>query len=240
MKVSDNFFRAVCDYRYLLERDYPQKSMLKLVGDRYALPAAERVMLYRGLATENQVKNRKEKVIRQLPPHTRITIDGFNVCRTVGSYLNGNPVFVGMDGLLRDVSELHRKKLKWEVLEKAVDFILQFLAEKQIASAWFYFDTPISHSGKMCALVNSRLPYYRLSGTAETVFSPDYELIQTTKGVLCTADSNIIENAQVKVYDLAQQLILERFSTKLFSLKEYLSDNDCPDALPPDNTALLL
>jgi len=53
MKLSDGFFQAVCDYRYLLGHGYPQKSILKLVGDRYALPSHERVMLYRGLAREH-------------------------------------------------------------------------------------------------------------------------------------------------------------------------------------------
>ncbi|VAW29398.1 hypothetical protein MNBD_BACTEROID07-1178, partial [hydrothermal vent metagenome] len=102
MKLSDGFFQAVCDYRYLLGHGYPQKSILKLVGDRYALPSHERVMLYRGLAREQQVKVRQQKFISDIPAHAEVTLDGFNVCRTVGSYLNGNPVFVGMDGYLRD------------------------------------------------------------------------------------------------------------------------------------------
>ena len=122
---------SVCDYRYLLEHEYPQKSILKLVGDRYALPSHERVMLYRGLAGKQQVKVRQQKFISDIPAHAEVTLDGFNVCRTLGSYLNGNPVFVGQDGYLRDVSELHRKKLKWEVLERSVTLILGFLREKE-------------------------------------------------------------------------------------------------------------
>ncbi len=224
MKLSDGFFQAVCDYRYLLECDYPQKSMLKLVGDRYALPSNERVMLYRGLAKKQQVKARQKKLIQKLPAHAEVALDGFNVCRTVGSYLNGNPVFVGMDGYLRDVSELHRKRLKWEVLERSIMLILEFLREKDVSHVHFYFDTPISHSGKMCEMIRSKMEEMNLNGKAETVFSPDYELISIEKGYVCTADSNIIENTKVKVFDLAHQLLLNKFSAQVFSFREYLAN----------------
>ncbi len=229
MKLSDGFFQAVCDYRYLLECDYPQKSMLKLVGDRYALPSHERVMLYRGLAKKQQVKTRQKKLTQKIPAHAEVTLDGFNVCRTVGSYLNGNPVFVGMDGYLRDVSELHRKKLKWEVLERSMTLILEFLREIDVSHVHFYFDTPISHSGQMCDIVRQKMKAMKLAGEAETVFSPDYELINAEKGFICTADSNIIENAKVKVFDLAHQLLLNKFSAHVFSFREYLTHKKCSD-----------
>jgi len=229
MKFSVGFFQAVCDYRYLLEREYPQKSMLKLVGDRYALLSYERVMLYRGLAKKQQVKMRQQKLLQDIPAHAEVTLDGFNVCRTVGSYLNGNPVFVGLDGYLRDVSELHRKKLKWEVLERSITLILEFLREKNVSQVHFYFDTPISHSGRMCLMTRQKMQELKLTGEAETVFSPDHKLITAESGLLCTADSNIIENARVKVFDLAHQLLLDKFSAQLFSFPEYLSGKQCDE-----------
>ncbi len=227
MKLSGGFFQAVCDYRYLLECDYPQKSILKLVGDRYGLPSYERVMLYRGLAKKQQVKARQKKLLQSIPTHAEVMLDGFNVCRTVGSYLYGNPVFVGMDGFLRDVSELHRKKLKWEVLERSIMLILEFLREKDVSLVHFYFDTPISHSGKMCEMTRQKMQELNIVGEAETVFSPDHQLITAESGILCTADSNIIENAKVKVFDLAHQLLLDKFSAQLFSFREYLTNKKC-------------
>ena len=229
MRFSEYFFQAVCDYRYLLESDYPLKSILKLVGDRYALPSHERVMLYRGLAKKQQVMIRQQKLIQDIPVHAEVTLDGFNVCRTVGSYLNGNPVFVGMDGYLRDVSELHHKKLKWEVLEKSIRLILEFLREKDIFHVHFYFDTPISHSGKMCQMTRQKMQEMNIAGEAETVFSPDHVLITAENGFICTADSNIIENAKVKVFDLAHQLLLNKFSAQLFSFRGYLSGKKCAE-----------
>jgi len=231
MKFSGGFFQAVCDYRYLLECDYPQKSMLRLVGDHYALASHERVMLYRGLAKKQQVLLRQQKFLQDIPILAEVTLDGFNVCRTVGSYLNGNPVFVGMDGYLRDVSELHRKKLKWEVLERTVELVLEFLMEKDTAFARFYFDTPISHSGQMCEMTRQKMQAMNLAGEAETVFSPDHNLITAEKGVICTADSNIIDNAKVKVFDLAQHLLLDKFSAQIFSFREFPANKKCPEKL---------
>ncbi len=201
-----------------------------MVGDRYALPSHERVMLYRGLAKKQQVRARQQKLLQDIPVHAEVTLDGFNVCRTVGSYLNGNPVFVGMDGYLRDVSELHRKKLKWEVLERSITLILEFLHEKDVSCVHFYFDTPISHSGKMCEMIRHNMQAMNLAGEAETVFSPDHELITAEKGFICTSDSNIIENAGVEVFDLAHQLLLDKFSAQVFSLPEYLSGKKCDES----------
>ena len=227
MKFSDGFFQAVCDYRYLLEHGYPLKSMLKLVGDRYALASIERVMLYRGLAKKEEVALRQEKMINHIPQHAKIFLDGFNVCRTLGSYLNGNPVFVGMDGFLRDVSELHRKKLKWEILDKSMELVLGYLKEKEVSFARFYFDTPISHSGKMCEMTRQKMKTIDLSGEALTVFSPDYELVQPEQGIVCTADSNIIAHARTAVFDLPRQLLKEKFSARLFSFPEYIEGKNC-------------
>ncbi len=227
MRFSALFFDAVCDYLYLLERRYSQKSMLKLVGDRYTLAAHERVMLYRGLATREQVMLRRRKMLLHPPLHSQWVLDGFNVCRTVGSYLNGNPVFVGMDGFLRDVSELHRKKLKWEVLEKAMGLILDYAGAYAPEKVLVFFDTPISHSGKMCEMTRRKMSEKHLPGEVSTVFSPDAKLVKTGKGIVCTADSNIIDRAGVPVFDLAQAVLQKFFSARIFSFPEYLSGKEC-------------
>ncbi len=235
MHFSTHFFDAVCDYRYLLAREYPVKAMLQLVGDRYGLSAHERVMLYRGMATEQQITRRLSKKITEAPQHTVWTLDGFNVCRTVGSYLNGNPVFVGLDGFLRDVSELHRKKLKWEVLERAMERVLEFMAGQAPENIRIYFDTPISHSGKMCEMTRRKMTDHHLRGTAETVFSPDYELVHTQDGIICTADSNIIDRAGVPVFDLAHAVLQKFFSARVFSFPEALAGKGCDDKPQPFN-----
>ncbi len=47
---TEKFKDAVRDYRFLLDRSYPQKASIKLVGDRNQLTGQERSLLYRGVS----------------------------------------------------------------------------------------------------------------------------------------------------------------------------------------------
>lgn len=218
-----NFLKALEDYLYLLDRNYPQKSLLKMVGDHYGLRADERSLLFRGSAPQQLLEHRKNKKINILPENSTLTIDGFNIYRTVGSYLNGNFVFEGMDGFLRDASELHRQKLKKEVLESVADLVVNFLKDKKCKEAHFYFDTPISHSGDLVNHLLHKMQETKLYGTADTSFSPDHILKETKTGLICTSDSNIIDQSKVKVYDLSKAVLEHHFEPKIFSLKSYLN-----------------
>ncbi|MBN2614967.1 MAG: DUF434 domain-containing protein [Bacteroidales bacterium] len=221
MNAEDRFSLAVRDYFYLLVRNYPTKSILKLVGDKYSLPAFQRTMLYRGVCTLHQTKIRSEKKISALPERAQLHIDGFNVIRSVGSYLNGNYVFYGMDGWLRDVSELHRKKLSSNILEKAVVLVIDFLHQIKIKEVHFYFDSPISHSEYMAKLVNRTLKEKDLVGNAETLPAPDHHLKEILNGYICTGDSNIIEESKVQVFDLASAVLNTNFQPQLFSMEMF-------------------
>lgn len=223
MRPGANFLKALTDYLYLLDRRYPQKSILKLVGDHYALTAEERALLFRGSAKRQFLELRDKKKIDQLPDNSILTVDGFNVFRTVGSYLNGNFVFEGMDGFLRDASELHRQKLSWEVLERAADLIVSFLKHKKCKQVNFFFDAPISHSGDLAHHLVQTMENSSLTGGAETVFSPDHILKKTKTGIICTSDSNVIDQSKVPVFDLSKGVLEHHFNPNIFSLKSYLT-----------------
>ncbi len=220
--VSEHFYDALRDYRYLLERNYPQKGIVKLTGDHYRLPAAERVLLYRGVVTAGKIKARQKVKTDRIAPGSNIYIDGFNVVRTVGSYLNGNFVFVGMDGFLRDVSELHRKKLRREILERSVLLLLDYLETLQPENVTLYFDKPISHSGNMVVLVNGQMKERNLRGSAVPVYSPDHVLKEVERGCICSADSAIIDAAKVPVFDMPQAILRQRFGVEFFSLEGFV------------------
>ena len=79
-------------------------------------------MLFRGVALEAVIKKRNSKIIKSPDPYADYMIDGYNVIRTIGSYLIGNLVFVSMDGFLRDASEIHKKSIKEDVIYKAIDW----------------------------------------------------------------------------------------------------------------------
>ncbi len=58
-----NFGDAATDYLYFLDRRYPQKASLKLIGDRYRLSGIERSMLFRGISASGIARTRNKKLV---------------------------------------------------------------------------------------------------------------------------------------------------------------------------------
>ena len=223
MKESSSHFNtAVRDYLFLLERDYPEKSTLKLVSDRYALSGEERSMLFRGVVPAALVRKRNKKSVQEPEPKSRFLVDGYNVIRTVGSYLNGNFVFVAMDGFLRDVSEIHKKAVRNEIVYRSADLVMETLSGYKPAMVQFFLDRPISKSGELASYINRRLPDFGLTGEAETVHSPDHHLKEAGAGIVCTSDSAVIDECRLPVFDLALWTLKTHFSTDIIRLSAVL------------------
>ena len=214
--ISENFTAAATDYLYLLERRYPQKAALKLVGDRFQLFGTERSMLYRGIVASTQVNNRKNKRLEKIKRNSILQIDGYNVIRMIGSYLLGRAVFISMDGFLRDASEMHRSTLKTEILDKTMSILIEYLKQAHIDEVYFYIDEPVSKSGELAAQINSLFNIKDIKGEALTTYSPDKILIQTNFGVVCTADSAIIDNCSVNIFDLPRAILNLYFNPVFF------------------------
>jgi hypothetical protein len=224
MLFSDNFKPALEDYLFLLERKYPQKAILKIIGDHYALTATDRSLLFRGVCIREEAQQRRLKMAEpaSLPGNT-LHVDGFNVILTIGSYLNGSPVYVGMDGILRDASEIHGKIFRNELNMRSVQLVIDFLSENNCPEVYFYLDSPVSMSGEFCKLINSGLSEHKLKGKAETFVSPDFILKNLTDGIISTSDSTIIDKTNQKVIDLPR-LVLERFfEPKFMDLNSMIS-----------------
>jgi hypothetical protein len=229
MQLSTNFHSALKDYLFLMEKEYPQKATLKLISDKYRLSGIERSILFRGVVTTQKVNLRKSKVAESLPASGMITIDGFNVLRTIASYLMGRPVYVAMDGFLRDASELHGKPLEQNRRLKAFDLVLSMLNNGDY-TLYIPFDSPVSRSGETAASVNKILQEKNIKGRAETVRSADFQLKQATSGIIATADSAIIEQAKVPVADLAQLTLKYHFHPDFFDLRLFEKFNLLLDA----------
>ena len=221
MQIRQEFKDALKDYLFLLEKNYPQKALLKLVSDRYRLNTQERSMLFRGVVTESQRKVREENTVDFLPDTGLISIDGFNVLRTVASYTLGRPVFIAMDGFIRDSSELHGKPLDLEIRIKAFSMVLNLLKNTNL-EVKIWFDSPVSKSGETSATINKMLKEAGVQGNAETVHYADYELKNAETGIIATADSAIIENSKVKVVDLARLTLESHFSPRLVDLRQFI------------------
>ena len=217
-ELSSHFKTAVRDYLFLMERHYPEKSALKLVSDRYALSGEERSMLFRGAVPAALAEERRKKTVRKPEPGSFFIVDGYNVIRTVGSYLNGNFVFVAIDGFLRDVSEIHKKAVRDELVYRSLDLILKTLSRFESVGVHFFLDRPVSKSGELASFINTRLSDFSLTGKAETVHSPDHYLKEARDGIVCTADSAIVDACRLPVMDLARQTLETHFSPEFITL----------------------
>jgi len=219
MEIKHTFRSAINDYQYLLNRNYPQKSILKIVGDKYRLSGQERSVLYRGICTDQQSNYRMHKIFtKPETDHLSLHIDTYNVLLIIGSYLNGRLVFLSNDGFLRDASELHGRKFRKDIMQKAEEVMFDYLQTLSIREINFYIDEPISFSGKLAMHLQERMKLLKLEGEAKTIKSPDYLLKNITTGVIATADSVIIDQAGPQIIDLPKRALEYQFSPRFLDL----------------------
>ena len=137
--VNNNFKNAIIDYSHFLERDYPYKAILKIIGDKYLLTGLQRSILLRGITTKKKALYRKSKLILKKDLYNKsMLIDCYNVLITISSYISGKFVFIGNDGFLRDAAESHGKIKKRELLDKALELLLNYLKTLDLKEAIFF------------------------------------------------------------------------------------------------------
>jgi hypothetical protein len=210
-----DFQKAAQDFRYLLNRGYPRKATLELVGNRYGLTFDERHLLHRGVFSNSDSRLRREKKISTQEVRNKdLAIDGHNVVITIEAGLSGRPLILGDDGFIRDISGLSGSFKKTETTEKAIQFIIHAIKKIKPRQTLFLFDAPISMSGRLAQEIRSRLKGERLPGDAMAVKVPEKILIGF-RGVIATSDTAIIEQSK-KVLDLPGYILREK--TKLESL----------------------
>lgn len=224
--LTTNFPKAASDYLYLLERGYPQRSVLKLCGDRYQLSAVERSVLYRGISRSHEALKREQKLVQAVELNGKeLHIDGYNILLTLGSYLNGNLVFTSNDSMLRDASEIHGKAFREALLDKSILLLFSWLESKNPDMLNFYFDAPVSNSGQLCFKINQLISHYGFAGHAQTYRSPDFHLRTVSDGILATSDTGIIDHSKVNIIDLPLHVLQHHYSKSFFSVKTLLEVN---------------
>jgi hypothetical protein len=212
---SKNLQMAAEDFRYLLNRGYPRKTTLELVGNRYQLTTDLRHLLHRGVFADPDAKSRREKRVSVKDIFNKnLAIDGHNVLITIEAGLSGRPLILGDDYFIRDISGLSGSFKKTEMTEKAIQFVINAIKIFKPRQTLFLFDAPISMSGKLAQEVRSQLKKENLSGDAMAVIVPEKILIGFP-GVIATSDTAIIDQSE-KVLDLAGYILGKK--TRLESL----------------------
>ncbi len=212
---SQDLQKAAEDFRYLLNRRYPRKAALELVGNRYGLTFDERHLLHRGVFSnmDSQARRKKNIPIEEVR-NKDLAIDGHNVLITIEAGISGRPLVLADDGFVRDISGLSGSFKKTEETEEAVQLIIRVLKKWKPRQTLFLLDAPISMSGKLAEEIRDRLKQANLPGDATAVKVPEKILIGFP-GVIATSDTAII-NQSKKVLDLAGYIITKRIGFKYF------------------------
>jgi hypothetical protein len=184
---------AVADLNWLLSRSYAAPSSLKLVGDRYALSARQRVAVARAACADDALASR---TARRLAPHMAagrpLWIDGYNVLTTIEAALAGGVVLVSCDACLRDMASMHGTWRKVAETEQAVALIGQALSELGVTDCRWLLDSPVSNSGRLKARLLAAAAEHGWPWQVELAFNPDAKLAQSSEPV-ATADSNVLD-----------------------------------------------
>jgi len=206
--TQDPFIHAVEDLYYLYKRDYPEKTAISAVGNRYRLTRAGRMILFRGISKltfEKPVNRVAAENIADKP----LFVDGFNVLITLESYLKGLPVFQGVDGMTRDIAGIHSSYIHSSHSKQALELLGWAIKELSPAYVTILFDSPISMSGATAKYANTLFARLDIPGIAYTERSPD-NVLRRAKGIIATSDTGIIVH-NLPVFDLPGYVIDRKF-----------------------------
>ena len=156
-KNLDNLKQAVFDLSWLLSNSYSQNASLKLVGDKFSLTERQRKAINAASAEKESLELRKKKEFEinstsDFIHHTSdftLVIDGYNLLITTECALSNAPLFIGLDGCMRDIASIHSTYRKVEETIPALELIGKVIEELEIKETIWVLDSPISNSGRL-------------------------------------------------------------------------------------------
>ncbi len=160
-KNIENLQQAVCDLSWLLSNGYSQNASLKLVGDKFSLTERQRKAINAASAEKESLELRKKNEISinvdsnsifdfiHLTSDFTLVIDGYNLLITTECALSNAPLFIGLDGCMRDIASIHSTYRKVEETIPALELIGKVIEELQLKETIWVLDSPISNSGRL-------------------------------------------------------------------------------------------
>jgi hypothetical protein len=228
--IDDQFTSASRDYFYLVDRHFPERGVLKLVGDRYRLTGDQRTVLYRGIASRKRSETRNALLVTDIVGKN-LVIDGYNVLFTLLNYRLGKITFLSTDGILRDAGSLHGRLRDEKTFSSCISRLFEFLVIKKPARTDIYLDSPISHSEKHAYRMKERMEECGLTGDSHVIKSADWALRRGVDCTLATSDTGIIEKALLPVIDLPREILENAYQAEFLRLSGLLFPDQIQDTI---------
>lgn len=200
---------ATRDLNWLLTRGYAATSALKLVGDRHALNARQRLAVARCACSDPDMVRRQRHEV-QLPELAgeALWIDGYNVLTSIEAALSGAVILHARDGCYRDMASMHGSYRKVAETIPAIHMLGELLAGWQIASCRWLLDEPVSNSGRLKTMLREIAAEHDWNWSVDLVPDPDPLLIRADR-IVASADSQILNQTQ-RWFNLVRETIQRR------------------------------
>jgi hypothetical protein len=217
--ITNTFKDALTDYYYLLNKNYPEKETLKLVGDRFRLTGVQRSILFRGITSKVKALKRKAKLISLENLRGKILyIDGYNVLFTIMNYLLGKVTFIGNDNILRDSGGTYGKIENETTFFQSANLLMDFIHKNAFQQITIYLDSPVSNSSSHLNELVKIIPQKKIKGHIHLIRSVDHQLKQINDAVIATSDSEIIDHTTSKIIDLARGALETSYGVTILDL----------------------
>lgn len=226
-ELNKKFKDSVHDLVYLLDRGYPKRSSITLVGNRYRLDSAQRMILYRGVFRSIEAEERRKKIRDCVEPvFQKLAVDGYNVLITLESYLLGRTVFRSLDGFVRDIAGVYGNFTFSETTRCSIallaDFVQHVLQKKSGAMMELvvYLDAPVSKSGELASFMREYFQERTIESRVDVVNGPDARLIaEGASGAVATSDTVIGDRVQDLV-DIPGYILIRMLQKHVLDLQQ--------------------
>ena len=139
---------------YLINEGYDLKQASVFVGNHFLLSERQRLAIMRSLATDSQLRLRREKLVDFSAISEReVWIDGFNTIITLEVFFSDSILLSCMDGTIRDLAALRGTYRLIPETDKAIRLMCSLLQEAGVRKVNILLDQPVSNSGRLKAKI---------------------------------------------------------------------------------------
>ena len=207
------FLEAIQDLSFLMTRGYGDKSATQLVGNRYRMNVRQQKALLRMSAPKKSILNRKQKAVsKESLANQIILIDGFNLLILLENALSQAYIFKSQDTAYRDVAGVHGSYKRVVQTENAIILVGNVLESLKVKSVHWYFDTPISNSGKLKTMLLEIAAKQNFEWKVTLVNNPDLVLAESEE-IIVSSDAWILDECK-QWFNLGALLIEQYLETQ--------------------------